>query len=57
MVTVLKQGSAPKIISELLAKLFERKTVKGIDTHKYCGVLKLDEDALDIQKKLRDEWE
>lgn len=29
---------------------------KGVDTLKYCGVLKLKEDALAIQKKLRDEW-
>lgn len=29
---------------------------KGVDTKKYCGVLKLKEDPLTIQKKLRDEW-
>ncbi len=29
---------------------------KGVDTLKYCGVLKLKEDPLAIQKKLRDEW-
>ena len=29
---------------------------KGVDTLKYCGVLKLKEDPLTIQKKLRDEW-
>ncbi len=30
---------------------------KSVDTKKYCGVLKLKEDALSIQKRLRDEWE
>ena len=30
---------------------------KGVDTLKYCGVLKLKEDPLAIQKKLRDEWQ
>jgi hypothetical protein len=29
---------------------------KGVNTLKYCGVLKLKEDPLVIQKKLRDEW-
>lgn len=29
---------------------------KGVDTLKYCGILKLKEDPLAIQKKLRDEW-
>lgn len=29
---------------------------KGVDTVKFCGVIKLKEDPLVIQKKLRDEW-
>ncbi len=29
---------------------------KGADTIKYCGILKLKEYPLAIQKKLRDEW-
>ncbi len=29
---------------------------KGVDTKKYCGVIKLKEDPLAIQKRLRDEW-
>lgn len=35
-----------------------QKTVveKGVDTKKYCGVLKLKEDPMVIQKRLRDEW-
>jgi hypothetical protein len=56
MVTVIKQGSTQKIINELLVRLFEKKKTKGINTHKYCGVLKLKEDAMAIQKELRDEW-
>lgn len=31
--------------------------VKGVDTKKYCGVLKLKDDPLVMQKRLRDEWE
>ncbi len=36
-----------------------RKNLKpnGVDTLKYCGTVKFDEDALVIQKKLRDEWQ
>ncbi len=30
---------------------------KGVDTSKYCGTVKFDEDALAIQKRLRNEWE
>jgi hypothetical protein len=30
---------------------------RGVDTLRYCGVLKLKEDPLAIQKKLRDEWQ
>ena len=37
-------------------KEFEIKK-KRINTLKYCGVISLDEDALLIQKQLRDEWE
>ncbi len=29
---------------------------KGVNTLKYCGTIQLKEDALVIQKKLRDEW-
>ncbi len=30
---------------------------KGVDTLKYCGKIKLNEDALDIQNKIRNEWQ
>ncbi len=28
----------------------------GVDTLKYCGTVKFNEDALVIQKRLRNEW-
>jgi hypothetical protein len=34
-----------------------RIKTKGVDTSKYCGTVKFDEDALAIQKRLRNEWE
>jgi len=30
---------------------------KSVDTKKFCGVLKVKEDPLAIQKRLRDEWQ
>ena len=30
---------------------------EGVDTLKYCGTIKLKEDPLVIQKKLRNEWQ
>ena len=55
MVLVLKKGASKKDI-EALRKKLERRPSKGVDTKKYCGVIKLREDPLEIQKKMRDEW-
>ncbi len=30
---------------------------KGVDTSKYCGTVKFNEDGLAIQKRMRNEWE
>jgi hypothetical protein len=54
MVLVLKKGASKKEMDNISAKL---QTVKGVDTKKYCGTIKLKEDPLTIQKKMRDEWE
>ena len=54
MVTVIKKGSDKALLSRLLQEALE---TKGVDTHKYCGVIKLKEDPLVIQKRMRDEWE
>jgi hypothetical protein len=54
MVTVIKKGTSKISIKNLVKKTQKKK---GIDAKKYSGVLKLKEHPLDIQKKLRDEWE
>lgn len=54
MVTVIKKGSSKTSIKHLVQKT---QVKKGIDARKYSGVLKLKEHPLDIQRKLRDEWE
>jgi hypothetical protein len=54
MVTVIKKGSSKRLIGLLVKKV---QVKKGFDAQKYCGVIKLKEHPLTIQKKLRDEWE
>jgi len=53
MVLILKNN---KDIKKLKALLADRQTKKGFDAKKFCGVLKVDEDPLVIQQRLRDEW-
>ena len=54
MVTVIKKGSNKKEIEIALSKI---KSKKKFDAYKYCGTIKLEEDPLEIQKRMRDEWE
>lgn len=56
MITVIKQGSTKELIQEIWDRLFAEKHRKGVNARKFCGVLKLQEDPLVIQEKLRDEW-
>lgn len=52
--TIIRKKSKRKDIS----KKFEKAISKpGVDTRKYCGMIRLTQDPLEIQKKLRDEWE
>jgi len=57
MVLVLKKGASKKEIDSLLKKLVAPNNLSGLDAKKYCGTIKLKEDALAIQKQMRDEWE
>jgi hypothetical protein len=54
MVTVIKKGSDRKEIEKALSKI---KSKRKFNAYKYCGTVKLKEDPLEIQKKMRDEWE
>jgi hypothetical protein len=53
MVTILKKGTNKSTIKKLVKK---SQSKKGIDAKKHCGVIKLKEHPLEIQKTLRDEW-
>jgi hypothetical protein len=54
MVLVLKKGASKKEMDNISEKL---QIVKGVNTKKYCGAIKLKDDPLAIQKQMRDEWE
>ena len=53
MILILKKGASKKEIQSIEKKL---KNKSGVNTLKYCGSIKLKEDALTIQKALRKEW-
>jgi len=53
MVLILKSN---KDIKKLKEQLAERQNKKKFDAKKFCGVLKVNEDPLTIQQRLRDEW-
>ena len=57
MVTVIKQGATKKSIQSILKQLMKDVKPKGVDVSKYCGAIKLEKDALKIQRDLRNEWE
>jgi hypothetical protein len=54
MAIIIRKKSDAKSISRKFKRAI---TTKGVDTKKYCGVIKLTRDPLAIQKELRDEWE
>jgi len=53
MVLILKGNKDIKKLKELLA---DRQAKKGFDAKHFCGILKVEQDALVIQQRLRDEW-
>ena len=54
MVLIIKRGTRKQKVNETLSRL---KGAKRLDAFKYCGILKLKEDPMEIQKRLRNEWE
>ena len=53
MVTVIKKGQVTESVKAALGKAFDQN---GVDTRNFCGIIKLEEDPLKIQKKMRNEW-
>lgn len=56
MIAIIKQGTSKKNIKSILDRFKKNIKPKGIDVYKYLGKIKLKEDALNIQKELRNEW-
>lgn len=54
MVTRIRKGTKKEDFDKKLAEL---KGTRNFDAQKYCGIIRLKEDPVAIQKKLRDEWE
>jgi hypothetical protein len=53
MVTIVKEGASASVIKKILSRL---KKNYGFSSKKHSGVIKLKEDPMEIQKKMRDEW-
>ena len=57
MITTIKKGATKAEIRSLFEKLEQHANKdKGFDAFSFCGIVKFDEDAVEIQKGLRDEW-
>ena len=57
MVSVLKKGATKKDMEAINKKLNRVQPRKRLDAKKYSGLIHLKGDPLEIQKKLRNEWE
>lgn len=53
MVVTINKGDSKKVIEKKLKRLPKKK---GFDAFKYLGTLKVEQDAMVIQKNLRDGW-
>lgn len=57
MVLILKKGASKQEMKEIDQKLEQLPSRKSMQARDFCGVINLKENPLEIQKKLRDEWE
>lgn len=53
MVTIIKKGISKKLLLERIRKI---KSKRKFNALKYCGVIKLNGNPLEIQISLRNEW-
>lgn len=54
MTVVIKKGDSIDRIRKKLSKL--KGKGKKFPAHKFLGLIKIDEDPVKIQRRLRDEW-
>jgi len=56
MTIVIKKSARKKEIDRLLKSSKNQRPKKILNASKYCGILKISEDPVTIQTKLRNEW-
>ncbi|MDD2286848.1 MAG: hypothetical protein PHQ11_15785 [Paludibacter sp.] len=52
----IKKGTERDQIKAILEKLRMQRSIRKRDLSKYCGVLSLKQDPMELQNKWRDEW-
>ncbi len=57
MVTTIKKTTKRKEAKKLLENIKPLKSDRNFKASQFCGKIKFGEDALKIQKRLRNEWE
>ena len=57
MTIIIDKNTTRKEFEKKLSIFQKTKKNKGIDLTKHFGVIKLNKDALQIQKEIRSEWE
>ncbi|WP_179009551.1 hypothetical protein [Winogradskyella forsetii] len=57
MVITIKRGASKEGIRNVFESLKKELKPKGVNTYEYVGKVKLEKDALSVQRILRDEWE
>jgi len=57
MVTIIKKSVKRKEINKILKDVKPVKSHGTFKASEFCGKVKFKEDALKIQKRLRNEWE
>ncbi|MCU7693809.1 hypothetical protein ACFSPU_05640 [Haoranjiania flava] len=57
MVLVIDKTTKREDIDKLLKARISKQKKNGFDAAKFCGLIKLKEQPMDIQKKMRDEWQ
>jgi len=57
VVVVLKEGSTIEEQRLLWAELSNQRPMQEMDAWRFCPLFDVQEDALDYQRRMRDEWE
>ena len=59
MLIEIKKPATPRKLAAAERKLAaarKKKKAKGFDAHRFCGTIKWEGDAVEIQRQMRNEW-